>query len=78
MGAGIASPEKEKIDMLTRLDADIHATMMFRLMFGTQDDHYERNTAAALLRGLRGLDDESAQVTIKLWVMDAMPRQCMN
>jgi hypothetical protein len=28
-------------------------------------------TAAALLRGLRGLDDESARVTITLWTMDA-------
>lgn len=55
-----------------KLDADIHGAMMFRLIFGTQDDHYESETAAALLRGLRGLDDESAQVNIKLWAMDAI------
>ena len=60
--------------MSTTLDADIHATMMFRLMFGTQDDHYESETAGALIRGLRNLDDESAKVTIRLWVMDAEAR----
>lgn len=64
--------------MSTTLDADIQAAMMFRLFFGTQDDHYESETAAALLRGLRGLDDESARVTIKLWTMDAEGKQGVN
>jgi hypothetical protein len=59
------------MDVTTKLDADIHGAMMFRLMFGTQDDHYESESAAALLRGLKGLDDESARVTITLWAMDA-------
>jgi hypothetical protein len=61
-----------------KVDADIHGAMMFRLLFGTQDDHYEVMTAAALLRGLRGLDDESARVTITLWAMDAENKRCMN
>jgi hypothetical protein len=61
-----------------KVDADIHGAMMFRLLFGAQDDHYEMMTAAALLRGLRGLDDESARVTITLWAMDAENKRCMN
>jgi hypothetical protein len=64
--------------VFTTLDEDIRGTMMFRLLFGTQDDHYETESAAALLRGLRGLDDESARVTIKLWAMDAEGNQGTN
>jgi hypothetical protein len=33
-------------------------------------DYYVPSSAADLLNGLRGLDDESAAVTIKLWAMD--------
>lgn len=63
--------------MSITLDADIQSAMMSRL-FGTQDDHYDSEVAAALLRGLRGLDDESARLTIKLLAMDAEYKQIMN
>ena len=53
------------------LDADIQSRMVFRLLFGTQDDRYEPETAAPLLRALYKLDDESAAVSIKLHAMDA-------
>ena len=57
------------------LDAQIESAMMFRLLFGTQDDRYEPETAAPLLRALFKLDDDSARVSIKLHAMDA-ERQC--
>lgn len=53
------------------LDAQVKSTMMFRLLFGTQDDRYEPEVAAPLLRALHKLDDESAAVSVKLWAMDA-------
>ena len=34
-------------------------------------DYYVPLFAGDLLNGLRGLDDESAAVTIELWAMDA-------
>jgi hypothetical protein len=55
----------------SKLDADMLGYMMFRLLFGTQDDRYEPETAAPLLRALHKLDDESAAVSIKLHAMDA-------
>jgi hypothetical protein len=66
------------MDAITQLDADIHGAMMFRLLFGTQDDRYEPATAPYLLRGLIGLDDESAAVTVKLWAMDAEAKAYLN
>lgn len=53
------------------IDAQIESTMMFRLLFGTQDDRYEPETARSLLRALYKLDDDSARVSIKLHAMDA-------
>lgn len=54
------------------IDARIHSRMMFRLLFSTQDNRYEPETASHLLRGLHGLDDESARVMVRLWAQDAM------
>jgi hypothetical protein len=59
------------MDTTTKVVPDIKDKMMFRLLFGTQDDHYKSESAGASLRGLTGLDDESGRVTIKLWSMDA-------
>lgn len=54
------------------LEADILNTMLFRLLFGTQDDRYEAETAPHLLRGLHRLDEESGRVTMRLRVMEAV------
>lgn len=53
------------------IDADIQNRMMFLVLFGTQDDHFEPEMAASLLRGLRGLDDDSSRVSILLWAEEA-------
>lgn len=53
-------------------DADILSTMLFRLLFGTQDDRYEPEIAPRLLCGLIGLDEESGRVTVRLWAMEAV------
>lgn len=36
------------------------------------DDVFVPANAAPLMRGLHGLDDESAAMTVKLWVMEAV------
>ena len=41
-------------------------------------DCYVPSSAAALLEGLRGLDDESCAVTVQLWAMDAELEICAN
>lgn len=41
-------------------------------------DYYAPQSAADLLNGLRGLDDESAAVTIKLWVLEAEVELSVN
>lgn len=43
------------------LDADIHGTMMFRLLFRTQDDRYEPESARAVIEGLKGVDERRLQ-----------------
>lgn len=53
------------------LSPDIHNAMLFRLLFGTQDDRYEPETAVPLFRALVGLDDDSARVSIALWAGEA-------
>lgn len=57
------------------IDAQIESAMMSRLLFGTQDDRYESDMAAHLLRALFKLDDESARLNIKFRAMDAA-REC--
>jgi hypothetical protein len=41
-------------------------------------DYYVPLWAADLLNGLRGLDDESAAVTIRLWAMGAEAELTVN
>jgi hypothetical protein len=41
-------------------------------------DYYDPLSAVDLLNGLRGLDDESAAVTVKLWAMDAEVELSVN
>lgn len=41
-------------------------------------DYYVPLVADDLLNGLRGLDDESAAVTITLWAMDAQMEMKLN
>lgn len=53
------------------IDANLQNRMMFLVLFGTQDDHYEPEQAASLLRGLRGLDNDSSRVSILLWAEEA-------
>jgi hypothetical protein len=57
--------------MSVNLDIDIRSAMLFRILFGTQDDHYDPATALHLLRGLAGLSEEDGRVGIELWAMDA-------
>jgi hypothetical protein len=57
--------------MVIKLDKDIQAAMMFRVLFGTQDDYYDRDAVTDLINGLRGVDDESLQVTIAIWAINA-------
>lgn len=54
------------------LDADIYGTMMFRLLFRTQDDRYEPETARAVVEGLKGVDNETFTVGMKVFAMKAM------
>jgi len=61
-----------------QLDTDVRNRMLFRLLFGTQDDHYNGEFAAYLLAGLRNLDDESAAMTIKLWVLNLEGQLIIN
>jgi hypothetical protein len=56
---------------LIGIDSNILNTMMFRLIFGTQNDHYDPAIALHLLRGLAGLSEEDGRVGIELWAMDA-------
>lgn len=42
------------------------------------EDYYIPSSAAALIEGLRGLDDESLAMTITLWAMDAADQRCVN
>lgn len=46
-----------------------HFTLLVQLM--AYGDYYVPSSAAALVDGLRGLDDETGAVTIELWAMDA-------
>jgi hypothetical protein len=57
--------------MMIKLDKDIQAAMIFRVLFGTQDDHYDRDTVTDLINGLRGVDDESLGMTIAIWAINA-------
>lgn len=57
---------------MNTIDPALHATMLFRLLFGTQDDRYEAETARHLLRGLYRLDEESGRVAVWLWAMEAV------
>lgn len=60
------------------IDASIEAAMIFRLLYGTQDDRYETENAGDLLRALHNLDDGSASVSIKLYAMDAERKVTRN
>lgn len=60
------------------LDANIHGTMMFRLLFRTQDDRYEPETARAIVEGLKGVDDETFAVGMKVWAMEAERKVTVN
>ncbi len=53
------------------IDASIHSTMLFRLLFRTQDDRYEPEVAGSLLRGLYLLDDETAEISVRLVALNA-------
>jgi hypothetical protein len=64
--------------MSVNLDINIRNTMLFRVVFGTQDDHYDPVTAFHLLRGLAGLSEEDGRVGIELWAMDAQTEDCAN
>lgn len=44
----------------------------------TTEDCYVPATSAALIEGLRGVDDESLAMTITLWAMDAADQRCVN
>lgn len=52
-------------------DDPTHSVVPWPLVLVIEDCFYPIN-AAPLLRGLAGLDDESAAMTIKLWAMDAV------
>jgi hypothetical protein len=66
------------LPMPISLDADILSAMLFRILSGTQDDHYIPATALHLLRGLAGLSEEDGGVAIELWAMDAQTEDCAN
>ena len=44
----------------------------------TLEDVFVPDSAAALVEGLRGLDDESLAGSITLWAMDAELETCVN
>jgi hypothetical protein len=56
----------------SKLDADILGYMMFRLLFGTQDDRYEPSVARYVVEAIKGLDEASCRVTVRLAVMNAI------
>lgn len=43
--------------------------MMFRLLFCTQDDCYESESASYVIDAIAGLDEESCKATLRLAVM---------
>lgn len=45
--------------------------MVFRLLFRTQDDRYERCEARHVVAAMIGLDDQTCATTIKLMAIDA-------
>lgn len=55
----------------------IHLLLLWPLVV-TLEDVFVPNSAAALIKGLRGLDDESLAVTITLWAMDAEMERNLN
>jgi hypothetical protein len=55
-----------------RVDEAVRGRMLFRLLFRTQDDHYEPETARVLIAALTGLDKDSGSVSIRLWAMNAV------
>jgi hypothetical protein len=56
----------------SKLDADILGYMMFRLLFGTQDDRYEPSVARYVVEAIKGLDEASCRVTVRLVVIGAL------
>lgn len=52
--------------------------MMFRLLFRTQDDRYEPETAYAVVKGLKGVDDETFAVGMKVFAMVAERKVTRN
>jgi hypothetical protein len=56
----------------SKLDADILGYMMFRLLFGTQDDRYEPSVARYVVETVGALNEASCRVTVRLAVLEAI------
>lgn len=48
------------------LDQSIHGAMMFRLLFNTQDDRYDPDTADLIIDSIREQGEQVATLTITL------------
>lgn len=55
-----------------------HDVLLAWPLVASIEDCYIPETAAPLLRGLHGLDDESLAITITLWAEDAVIVSVMN
>lgn len=64
--------------MFTELDHNILSAMMFRLLFRTQDDRYESESAWVVLEGLKGVDYETFATGMKVFAMEAERRLTCN
>lgn len=52
------------------MDHDLDIIYTWPLVLIIRDD-YDPECAAPLLRGLQGLDDDSARMSVKVWAIDA-------
>ena len=52
------------VTMPTELDPQLRGTMLFRELFGTQDDRYEPEIAAQCLEAVEAYDEEFLRLVI--------------
>jgi hypothetical protein len=57
--------------MRGKIDKGIRCTMMFRLMFGTQDDHYVAESAQMVLDTCKEQTDKSCAAQLRVAALHA-------
>lgn len=57
--------------VMAHIDTGIHNMMMFRLLFGTQTDHFDREWASSVVEVVRDMDNHCAAVTLEVYAIIA-------